>query len=103
MLMLARVLAATAVGVATAAIATGPASAQVINRDLYQDTETFSFTACDGVDVQDVDTIHGQFKIRLHGSESKAYVFDNTRSTRSIRTCRPNGPGPPHPTSSIWM
>src|SRR3954470_2217871 len=75
--MLARVLAATAVGMVTAAIATGPASAQVINRDLYQDTETSLFTACDGVDVQVVDTIHGQFKIRLHGSESKAYVFDN--------------------------
>lgn len=76
--MLARVLAATAVGVATAAIATGPADAQVINRELYQDTETFMFTACDGVDVQGVDTIHGQFKVRLHGSEAaKAYVFDN--------------------------
>jgi hypothetical protein len=72
-----RLIAAVVIGVATTAVAAGPAAAQVIDRDLYSFTETTFFTACDGVDVQVVDNFRGQFKIRLHDSESKAYVFDN--------------------------
>ncbi|MGS0685547.1 hypothetical protein ACVBEQ_10440 [Nakamurella sp. GG22] len=60
---------------ATAVTAT-PASGQIIDGSRYSETTTDTFTAC-GVDVRFTDHVDGMFKIRQHGTQSKAYLFDH--------------------------
>ncbi len=70
-------VAAAVFGLITTGVIAAPASAQVVEREKYEGTEPFAFTACDGVDVQGADHFSGTFMLRQHGSAQRAYVFDN--------------------------
>ncbi len=53
------------------------ASAKIIDRERYSDTFSGQFTACGGVNVRVDGQVDGRFKVRQHGSQLRAYVFDN--------------------------
>jgi hypothetical protein len=75
---------AAVAAVAAASLTAVPASAAVVDRVQYADSDQYTFTACDGVTIDEVDTWSGTFMLRQHGVNSPPYVFDNWQQDATI-------------------
>jgi hypothetical protein len=68
-------IATAALVLAAAGFTATPASAQIIDGDTFENTDSFPGQDCDGVASRVDSHINGRFMIRQHGSELKAYLF----------------------------